>query len=70
MSIETATFSFGGKRMTPDYYQAVNRIIRTLRPVASLRTLADHLNQAGYQTPTGLSWDRDRLSNYLRTTAI
>jgi hypothetical protein len=62
--------SFGGKTMNDEYYHQVNAIIATLRPTASQRTIADHLNKSGFRTPRGLPFDRQRLANYLRNTSI
>ena len=61
--------SFGGKLQSPQFYLSVNSIIATLRKVATLRTIADALNQAGFVTPAGLSWTKGRLANYLGSTA-
>ncbi|MYM65414.1 hypothetical protein GTP45_01025 [Pseudoduganella sp. FT55W] len=60
--------SFGGRLNNDDYYTAVNRIISTLRPVASLRIIANHLTKAGFQTASGLEWNRHRVSDYIRNT--
>lgn len=62
--------SFGGKLQSPEFYASVNSIIATLRKRATIRTIANHLNRAGFSTPTGLSWTKSRLANYLRSTAI
>lgn len=62
--------SFGGKLQSPAYYSGVNSIVATLRTMTTIRTIAEHLNRAGFTTPTGLSWTKDRLANYLRSTAI
>ncbi len=70
MSVLPAIPQFGGRLMTPAYYQAVASIIGVLRPASTLRTIAHHLNGAGFTTPTGLAWTRDRLANYLRSTSI
>lgn len=60
---------FGGKLQTPEFYSATNGFINTLRNVASLRTIADALNQAGFSTPSGMMWNKGRLANYLGSTA-
>lgn len=62
--------SFGGKARPDDYYRQVNAIIAVMRPVASQRTIAAHLNQCGVTTPNGFPWDRQRLANYLRNASI
>lgn len=61
--------SFGGRLQTPEFYASVNGVINTLRKVASLRTIAEALNQAGLSTPTGMTWNKGRLANYLGSTA-
>lgn len=62
--------SFGGRLRTQTYYEGVNSIIHNMRPLATLRTIAKHLNTAQFLTPSGLQWNRERLANYLRSTAI
>jgi hypothetical protein len=59
--------SFGGKLNNPTYYTKLNTILRELRPMASLRTIAQHLNAAGHLSPSGLVWTRDRVANYVRS---
>jgi hypothetical protein len=61
---------FGGKLDTAAYYDAVTSIIKVMRPMATLRTVADHLKLAGFVTPSGLTWNRERLANFLRSTAV
>lgn len=65
-----ATPRFGGPRNVPSYYSDLNSIVRVLRPVSTLRTIATHLNVQGFQTPSGLEWTRERLANYLHTAAV
>lgn len=67
MSALQAKPAFGAKKMQPEYYVAVNGILAVLRPVATLRVMAQHLNNAGYTTPSGLPWCRARLATYLRS---
>lgn len=52
--------------MNPQYYEQVDSILRVLRPVATLRVLADHLTKAGFTTPSGKRWDRLKVATYLR----
>lgn len=61
---------FGGKVNVPAYYSAVSQIVNTLRPQATLRTIATALNSAGLTTPTGKFWTRDRVTAFLRFSAI
>lgn len=61
--------SFGGKLQSPEFYSGVNSIVATLRNVATLRTIAEALNQAGFSTPSGMIWNKSRLANYLGSTA-
>ena len=70
MPILSATPAFDGKRKTTQYYEAVNGIIKALRPASTLRTIAQHLNSAGFLTPSDLIWDRTRVASYLRSSAI
>lgn len=67
MSTLQAKPEFGAKKMLPEYYTTVNSIIAVLRPVATLRVMAEHLNNAGLSTPSGLPFDRQRLAAYLRS---
>jgi hypothetical protein len=61
---------FGGKLNNNRYYEAVASTIKALRPVSSLRAIANHLTTAGYLTPTGLPWNRRRVSDFIRNTTI
>lgn len=70
LTSHAATPQFGGKLNTATYYDSVNSIIKVMRPMATLRTVANHLNAAQFLTPAGLPWTRERLANYLRSTAI
>jgi hypothetical protein len=70
MSALHATPRFGGKLNNPAYYDSVSGVIRVLRPASSLRIIANHLNKAGFQTPSGLVWNRERVANYIRNTSI
>jgi hypothetical protein len=62
-----ATPRFGAPRNTPEYYAAVNNIVKLLKPAATLATIATALNAASFTTPTGKEWNRKRVSDYLRT---
>lgn len=67
------TFSapaFGGRLRTPEFYAQTNSIIRTLRGKATLKVLAQHLNNQQFTTPTGREWTKDRLAAYLKSTAF
>lgn len=61
---------FGGRQNIDAYYEAVNSVIHVLRPVATMRVIAAHLNSASFKTPSGKSWTRDRVKTYLRGTAV
>lgn len=61
---------FGAKRMVPEFYFAIDSVVNTLRPYATLRTIADALNKAELPTPSGLLWNKDRLAAYLRPSAV
>ena len=60
---------FGGKLRDSGYYAQVSQIIQILRDKASLRLIADHLNRNQLTTPSGLSWSRARVSEYIKSTA-
>lgn len=68
MSALHAPPSFGGRLNKDDYYNTVNGIINVLRPASSLRVIANHLTKAGFQTASGLEWNRHRVSDYIRNT--
>lgn len=69
MSIHKAVPAFGSRLNTQPYYDSLNAIIATLRPATTLRTIADHLNSAGFTTPSGKPFTRERVANYLQSTA-
>ncbi|MQA39624.1 hypothetical protein [Rugamonas aquatica] len=68
MSALHAPPTFGGKLNNDRYYEAVISTISALRPASSLRTIADHLTTAGFLTPSGLPWNRRRVSDFIRNT--
>lgn len=70
MSLHDARPAFGAPRKSERYYADCSAIIRTLRPMASLKTIAQHLNSAGLKTPTGNDWTRDAVSNYARAHSL
>jgi hypothetical protein len=63
-----APCSFGGKLKAAEYYTQIASIVGVLRPMSSLRAIANHLNANGFKTPSNLEWNRDRLANHIRTT--
>lgn len=62
--------AFGGRLKADEYYVAINSIISVMRGVATLRSIADHLNHAGFTTPSSVPWTRTRLANYLNSSAV
>jgi hypothetical protein len=66
MSTQIVKPSFGGRLKAPDYYESIDSILKLLRPVASLRVMAQHLANAGFTSPSGLPWTRERVAYYLR----
>lgn len=60
---------FGGKLQTDQYYAQTNQIISTLRSKATIRTICAHMNALNILTPSGLTWNRVRLTNYLASSA-
>jgi hypothetical protein len=61
---------FGTRLCEDEYYKRVDAIIETLRPTATRAVIAQHLNRAGFATPRGLPFDRQRLGNYMRRTKV
>ena len=70
MSVLQARPGFGTPKMSPSYYAICDDIVRTLRPMATLRIIAQHLTDAGLLTPNGHIWDRQKVATYLRNRAI
>jgi len=70
MLANSAVPGFGTKLRTDSYYQSVDGIIRTLRPVATLRLISEKLNSVGFTTPRNLPWDRQRLAAYMRKKSL
>lgn len=57
---------FGKPLRPPQFYTTVDGIIRTLKPYATLRAIAERLNAVGLTTPSGKSWTRQSVSCYTR----
>ena len=70
MPVVPAVPAFGKPLNAPSYYEAVNSIIRVLRPHSTLRTIANHLNAQCFKTPSGMDWNRMHVANYLRNRNI
>jgi len=70
MDHQNAIPGFGKPLKTPQYYTQIRAYIDTLRPKATLRTIADSLNRAGFRTPTDLPFSRQTVSNFMRNTSI
>jgi hypothetical protein len=60
---------FGAKLRTPEFYATVNQTLSVMRDKATLRAIAQHLNNQGLTTPGGLPWTRSAVSNYIRQSA-
>lgn len=58
---------FGGRKQSPEYYTAVSSIVFVLREYSSLSTIAGHLAQQGFLSPSGKPWTKYRLANFLRS---
>lgn len=69
LAFESTAPTFGGKLKDTSYYAQVSNIIRVLRDKTSLRQIADHLNRNQFTTPSGLTWTRARVSEYVKSTA-
>lgn len=61
---------FGQPLKSPEYYEQIDAIIETLRPHSTLRTVALHLNSAGFRTPSDLEWNRMHVANYVRQRGL
>lgn len=61
---------FGARRKSPRYYDDVVAIVRTLRPTATLNTIAQHLNSLAIKTPMDRSWTKESVSNFARNHNI
>ena len=64
-----APVGFGQKLHTADYYSDILGIVSVLRPMSSLRTIAQHLNNLGFSTPSGLPFTRDRVATFIRNNS-
>jgi len=62
--------AFHGRLRTPAYYEAVTSAIRALGRMATLRAIASRLNELGHTTPSGLTWNRERVRSYMRNTNL
>lgn len=67
---ESSAPTFGGKLRDTSYYAQVTNIICILRDKTSLRLIAEHLNRNQFTTPSGLTWTRARVSEYIKSTAF
>jgi hypothetical protein len=70
MPNQAAPPAFGKQLRTPDHYQQCDDIVRALRPMSTLRTIANHMNSLGIRTASGLEWNRERVSQYIRHRGI
>lgn len=59
--------SFGGRLNNAEYYARVASVISVLRDTASLRVIAQHLARLGVLTPTGLTFNRERVRSFIRS---
>lgn len=57
---------FGAPRKSERYYADCQKIISTLRPTATLNTIASHLNSLGMKTPMDKNWTKESVSNFAR----
>jgi hypothetical protein len=70
MSDLKARPSFGGRLNVSQYYEALSSCIQVLRPVATLRVIAAHLNAASFQTPSGKPWTKERVATYIHNNKL
>lgn len=66
MSLYSVRPAFGAPRKSLRYYEDCSAIIRTLRPIASLKIIAQHLQSAGLRTPLDGDWTRQSVANFVR----
>lgn len=66
MHAKKAVPGFGKQLRTPEFYAQTDEIIRALRPMSTLRRIAEHLNNLSIPTASGLTWNRERVSQYVR----
>lgn len=59
---------FGGPLQAPDYYVAVSNIIKVLRDYSTLSTIAGHLAAQGFLSPSGKTFNKQRVANFIRST--
>jgi hypothetical protein len=57
---------FGAPRKSEKYYADCRTVISTLRPTASLNTIAQHMNSLGMKTPMNRDWTKESVSNFAR----
>jgi hypothetical protein len=61
--------TFGGRIRASAYYDQVLAFVTPLRETLTLNAICTALNTAGLTTPSGLTWTKGRLSNFLRAAA-
>lgn len=59
---------FGTPMQLPEYYEKVSALVAALKPFSTLRHIALHLNKEGFQTPSGKSWNRQTVANFVRSS--
>jgi hypothetical protein len=64
MSVKPA---FGGRLRASAYYDQILAFVTPLRETQTLNAICTALNTAGLTTPSGLPWNKVRLSNFLRS---
>jgi len=62
--------AFAAKKQHPDFYVQVQAYVRSLQATKTLRQIADMLNASGSRSPTGLLWDRQKISNVMRSRSV
>ncbi|MFS2017388.1 hypothetical protein ACEN88_12520 [Massilia sp. CT11-108] len=70
MLVKNAIPAFGMPLRNADYYTMVDEVITALRPHSTLRSIAARLNEQQFETPSGLIWNRERVSQYIRHRGI
>ena len=61
----TARKLYGSRLKDAGYYEEIKKALDNTPKHCSIKMKADILNSKGFKTPSGLSWNRQHLSNYL-----
>lgn len=62
--------AFAARKKKPEFYLQVQAYVRSLQSTKTLRQIADMLNASGSRSPTNALWDRQKLSNIMRSRSV